>query len=247
MFHSTCNSKWLLRPPSMNARLRVFCFPYAGASATAYSSWQNALGSNIDVCAIQLPGRGARFNEPNMASLSNLIHALAELIQHYSDKPFVFFGHSLGAVLAFELTRHLRRYRHREPDHLFVSGSVAPGRHHFNKRLHELDDDALIQALERYNGTPPEALKNRELMMLLLPAIRADFALLADYRYQTESPLNIPLTVLAGEADPYASVENIEPWREETMFYKSHWFRGDHFFIHSEREAVISVVREALK
>ena len=238
---------WLMRQPSASRRFRLYCFSYAGGSASAFLPWQAAVSPAVEICAIQLPGRGARLAEAPCTSWTGLVESLADVIVRDSRLPFAFLGHSMGALVAFELARHCRHRHLPGPEHLFVSGCNAPQRRGPMRRLHELDDRALIGALRDYGGTPPEVLANDELMMLVLPAIRADFALVADYRYSGSAPLAIPLTVMAGLADPHTSTEQVLGWRDETSGpCQARWFPGDHFFIQSDRAAVLRGLNEAL-
>jgi surfactin synthase thioesterase subunit len=243
--HST---PWLMSQPAKpgsQPRFRLYCFSYAGGSATSYLPWQAALEPAIEVCAVQLPGRGPRLAESPVRSLPLLVETLAHIIpRHSDDLPFAFFGHSLGGLVAFELARHCRHQRLPMPEHLFVSASNAPQCRPTGRHLHELDDARLIAALKDYNGTPPAALEDRELMDLLLPSIRADFALADDYHYRPGPPLDIPISVLAGKRDKHVVSERLCRWQEETTeACNLHWFEGDHFFIHANQREVLDCVQ----
>ncbi len=236
-----------MRQPGSARRFRLFCFSYAGGSAAPYLAWQAALPPSIEVCAVQLPGRGPRLLEKPLRSMFQLVEVLAPIIAREADLPFAFFGHSLGGLLAFELARHCRRHWLPMPEHLFVSASSAPGQRRNPKRLHTLDDHALIEALREYNGTPPAALADRELMELLLPAIRADFAVVENYAYGEGAPLDIPISVLAGRQDNHVAPGSLQGWQgETTATCTTHWFDGDHFFIHAQQRAVIDCIRAGL-
>ena len=240
---------WLICPSQASAsrRLRLYCFPYSGGNAVSFVPWQREIDPAIELCAVQLPGRGARFREPPCTSFSGLIVQLAQVLAGQNAMPFAFYGHSLGALIAFELARYCRDQGMPMPQHLIVSGCNAPPLREKSKRLHELPDEELIARLREYNGTPAEILENRELMRLLLPAIRADFALGADYCYQAAAPLSIPLTALSGRRDEHVDVGEIRRWKEQTdMVYHEHWFGGDHFFIHEERQAVLDCISAEL-
>ncbi len=240
-------SPWLLRAPQAGRRLRLYCFSYAGGSAHAYASWQAALGADIDVCALQLPGRGMRMMEQPYTSLPKLVDALGQLLARQDRTPFAFFGHSLGALLAFELTRYCARHGLAMPEQLIVSGTSAPQHREPSRGLHTLPDEALIAELELYNGTPPEVLQHRELMELLLPTIRGDFALAEQYVYRQAPLLTLPITVYAGRRDPRVSLEQASEWRKESSgACQLHWFEGDHFFINSERDLVLECVSAQL-
>lgn len=242
---------WLIRQPSPARRLRLFCFPYSGGNAVSFAAWQRELDPAIEVCAVQFPGRGARFREKPYSSFSSLIEALGEVIRQQEDGlPFVFFGHSLGSLVAFELVRYCRQHGLPMPLHLFASGCNSPPfkSKARSRRLHELPDDELIEALRDYNGTPQEILDNRELMSLVLPAIRADFALGADYVYQPGPPLDIPITVLTGKLDKHVQAEGLKGWQDETRRdFLVHYFEGDHFFIGSERNSVLDCLGAEMK
>jgi surfactin synthase thioesterase subunit len=241
------SSPWFMRQPGNGRRFRLFCFSNAGGSAAPYLAWQAALPSTIEVCPVQLPGRGPRLAEPPIRSFPQLVEALASLVASESDLPFAFFGHSLGGLLAFELARHCRRHHLPMPEHLFASASNAPQCRRTGRRLHQLDDAALIDALKGYNGTPPAALADRELMELLLPAIRADFALVETYEYRQDLPLDIPITVLAGMGDKHVDSTRLCRWQEETSEdCNLRWFEGDHFFIHAQQRAVLDCVESEL-
>lgn len=228
-------------------RFRLFCFSYAGGSAAPYLAWQAALPPAVEVCAVQLPGRGPRLLEPPLRSMSGLVDVLAPVVAREADLPFALFGHSLGGLLAFELARHFQRNGMPMPQRLFVSASSAPGQRSNPKRLHALGDDALIEALRDYNGTPPAALADRELMALLLPAIRADFAVVDTYRYAAGAPLDIPISVLAGRQDRHVAPASLQGWQGETRAAcTTHWFDGDHFFIHAQQRAVVDCIRAGL-
>lgn len=240
-------SAWLIRRPQPQPRMRLFCFPYAGGSVASFLPWQAAMGGEIEVCAIQLPGRGPRLSEPPIADFSALIATLTAVIGEHGEHPFAFFGHSLGGLVAFEVARACQMLGLPSPRHLFISGTAAPRWPISRRSLHQLDDDTLIEALRDYNGTPRAALENRELMELLLPAIRADFALRANYRYAPGPPLAVPISVLAGRQDPYVSSDSVADWRLETQTHcETHWFEGDHFFIHSAAAQVLGRLQATL-
>jgi len=236
-------SPWLVHHPALCSRLRLYCFSYAGGSAGVFMPWRSLLDADVDLCAIQLPGRGSRLKEPAVQALPELVQKLAQQIANQPGGPFAFFGHSLGALLAFEVTRFLVRYQLARPVHLFVSGTSAPQRRSKVPRLHELDDQAMTTALAKYNGTPPEVLQHRELMELVAPAIRADFGLAADYVYHAGPPLDMPITVF----DPDVSAEQAEAWRLETRGpCEIHWLDGDHFFLNGSRDALLAHINAEL-
>jgi medium-chain acyl-[acyl-carrier-protein] hydrolase len=186
------------------------------------------------VCAVELPGHGRRLSEPPIAQIEILIQRLSASIQTWLDKPFVFFGHSLGALIAFELARSLQQQQFATPDLLWVSAARAPHLTSPNSPIHQLASADFIAELSRYSGTPAEVLANAELMELLLPMLRADFALLETYCYREQPPLTCPISAFWGEHDAIVSSEEVEAWHLHTnqMFSLKKVNGGDHFFIH---------------
>lgn len=240
-------NRWLVRQPGKQRRMRLFCFSFAGGSAASYYAWQAALDPAIEVCAIQLPGRGARLGEPPMRSLALMVETLEQVIDLGDEVPFAFFGHSLGGLIAFELARYCQRRGGPVPERLFVSGSVAPSQRRLSRRLHELGDAELIAALRHYNGAPAAVLDEPELMALMLPTVRADFALAADHEYRAGAPLALPVSVYGGDRDPHVDFEDLSIWQDETSEPISlHCFVGDHFFIQSARDAVLAQMQAEL-
>lgn len=239
---------WILRQPGTSKKFRLFCFSYAGGNAVSFMEWQSALHPDVTVCAVQLPGRGARFHETPYSRLQELIEALAREIGGMGDLPCAFFGHSLGGLLAFELARYHRRRGLMQPQHLFVSGCHAPRHRVASTGMHLLADDALIARLAEYRGTPSEILAHRELMELVLPTIRADFSLVENYRYERDPILlGMPVTVLAGKFDSIESADQVEGWQEETTGHcRVQWFDGDHFFLHPRQQDVIDCIHADL-
>lgn len=223
---------WFLSRPNSQARLRVFCFSYAGGSGSTYLQWQSRLDPRIELVAIQLPGRGSRLREAPLTSLRTVVEEIAARIQFTDRLPFVFYGHSLGGLVAFELARYCKLRWMSTPRKLFVSGCDAPRFRKTIRNVHELQGDAFLEALAQYNGTPPELLAHRELMLLVEPAIRADFGLAADYSYRPGPLLDMPIEVLSGRDDVDLDLENLGAWQHETSApCRVHWFDGDHFFI----------------
>lgn len=238
---------WIIRqPPNEQRNLHLYCFSYAGGNAISYLPWQQAMDGHVEIRAVQLPGRGARLGEQPCTSLALLVSTLAQLIARQGDTPFAFFGHSLGGVLAFEITRYCVRQGLPLPEQLIVSGSAAPRHRGPSRNLHLLPDGELIQLLRDYNGTPRNVLESQELMALVLPTIRADFALVENYQYQPGPILDLPITVFAGREDGI-SAEQILGWQEETSDrFRAEWFDGDHFFVNSNTQQVLKSLNSQL-
>lgn len=230
------------------AYLRLFCFPYAGGGATIFHSWTKYLPAEIEVCAVQLPGRENRLLEPPISYLPALISALAPAVLDYLDRPYAFFGHSMGALIAFELSRYLWRLGYRDgPLCLFLSGCRAPQLPDPTMPTHLLPDVEFIEKLRRLKGTSEEILNNEELLRLFMPILRADFALCETYRYQQEAPLPYPITALGGLQDHEIPREAILAWKEQTSStFKTYFFESDHFFLHREQEKLLYVLTQGL-
>lgn len=244
----TFNS-WISCPqPHPKARLRLFCFPCAGSIATAYSTWSNNLPSDVEVCLVQLPGRGSRIREKPFTSLSALVQTLVPILQPHLDIPFAFFGHSMGALLGFEVARQLRRQVNPIPIHLFACSSSAPQRPILNP-IHTLPEAAFVAELShRYNAIPQPVLQNSELMQLFLPVLRADLTMLETYVYTNEKPLDCPITVFGGLQDSATSSLNLAEWREQTgSFFTLRMFPGDHFFLHNDKLPFLQVLSQYME
>lgn len=239
---------WLPRTRRTHgARLRLFCFPYAGGGAAVYHGWREKLGAAIDVCPVQLPGRGSRLHEAPHSRIGPAVEELIAGIGPYLDLPVAFFGHSMGAIIAYELARALRRRLAIEPRHLFVSGRRAPHVTREPVPIEQLDEPALLAEVRRLDGTPPEVLRNRELLALVLPTLRADFALCETYTHTPSLPLSCPVTAFGGLADPQATRAEVEAWREHTSGrFVARLLPGDHFFINHSADLLTRVIATEL-
>lgn len=195
---------------------------------------------------MQLPGREGRLREPPFTALEPLVEALATHVP-WGGFPFAFFGHSMGSLVAFELARELVRRGGPVPRLVFVSGRRAPQVPNREEPLHSLPDPEFLVRLRELNGTPEEVLRNRELMELLLPLLRADFTLNETYVYRPGPPLPIGLSALGGVADPEVGRADLEAWRAETgAGFRLRMLPGDHFFLNSARRLVTEAVARDL-
>lgn len=241
-------NSWLAcHKPSPNARLRLFCFPYAGGGAAVFRNWSEGLPNDVELCPVQFPGRGNRLMEPPFTALSPLVQALAQALVPMLDKPFAFFGHSLGALVSFELARELRRHGF-QPAHLFVSAGRAPHIPHQGMSTHDLPEGKFLEELRRLNGTPEEVLKHRELMQIMLPLLRADFSVYETYKYSNEAALNCPISSFGGSRDRRVNQGDLEAWRDQTCdSFSLQMFPGDHFFLHTSQPLLLRVLSEELR
>lgn len=228
------------------ARVRLFCFPFAGGGASTYSPWVNLLAPEIEVYPVQLPGRENRFKEPAVRRFDELIPKVLQALQPYLNVPYAFFGHSMGALVSFELTRQLRQQGERLPEHLFLSAYRSPETTP-DEPLHALSEPALIQKLLELEGTSPELLANKELRQLFLPLLRADFAVCESYQFQAQEPLACPITVLGGQQDKRVQRPALDTWRHQTsQHFAIHLLPGNHLFIRSAQAAVLHIIAQTL-
>jgi medium-chain acyl-[acyl-carrier-protein] hydrolase len=228
------------------AALRLFCFHYAGGSAQVFQTWHDLLPT-VEVCPVQLPGRGNRIKEGSISRIVPLVEQLAREISPKLDMPYAFFGHSMGALVCFELARLLRRERGSKPAHLFVSGRHAPQLPDTSPPVHNLPDEEFIERLRDYNNTPEAVLRHPELMGLMLPFLRADFELCETYVYQPDAPFDCPLTAFGGLGDGGLRREALEAWREHTTGqFSLRMFPGEHFFINDSRPLLLQVLAREL-
>ena len=242
------DNPWVVRRRVVpEPRLRLFCFPYAGGGATVYQDWPRLLPADVEVCAVQLPGREARLGEPGYTRLFDLMPPLADALGRLLDTPFVTFGHSLGALVGFELARYLRRGGGPLPQQLMVSGRRAPHLANQGAPLHELTDDILLDAVLELNGTSPEIRSHPELLELAIPLLRADFALGETYRYTPEPPLASPITAFSGLADPHVTTAEATEWAQHTSGgFELHLLPGDHFFLTTAQGLLLAEVTRLL-
>ena len=239
---------WLINWKSnRRADVRLFCFPYAGAGDSIFRSWQQNLSDRIEVCPVQLPGRGSRIAEPPCTQINQLVWAAGEALALYLDKPFALFGHSMGALIAFELARHLRKEYSAQPVHLFVSGRPSPQTMSEPVDLDQLDTE-LPEMLWRQNRIPKESLENPELMELVLPILRADLALCKSYIYTPKPPFSFSITAFGGLDDHGVPRHCIEGWREHTTgSFALRLFPGDHFFLDTCRLPLLEAISRELE
>lgn len=239
------DNKWISFPKKQpNAKLRLFCFSYAGSGASVYRRWPNTILSEVEICAVKLPGHEGRFIEEPYRRVTKLVEDLASDIFPLFNKPFLFFGHSLGAHISFYLARYLRKNYKLCPLHMFVSGARAP---HLPERpgsLHyKMEKDIFIKKLIELGGMAEEILQNKELIDLLLPILRADVEILNTTEYYEEEPLDCSISSFGGLHDPRVSREDTEAWNKHTHGdFCLTMISGKHLFINTHREQVIDLV-----
>ncbi|MGF1515656.1 MAG: thioesterase II family protein [Elainellaceae cyanobacterium] len=239
-------SPWIFCPqPKPNASLRLFCIPYAGAGASVFRGWsfEKLTGDDIEVCALRLPGREIRLREPVFNSLQPLIASITSNVLPYLDRPYVCFGHSVGALICFEWMRSLRDQGVPLPLRLFVSARQAPQIPMHPPWSYSLCDHDLKMELRRYSGTPEAVLQNDELMSAILPTLRADLEINETYIYTAEEPLDCPISAFGGLLDEKVNPQSIEAWRSQTsQAFKARFFREGHFFIKQETDSILEAI-----
>lgn len=228
---------------SSRSALTLYCFSFAGGSAHIFRSWATGLATDVEIMAIELPGHGRRFAETLLTDVDETTQMLCAHLAHTVKQPFVFFGHSNGALLAYELACALQAKGLPMPRLLMVSGKRPPHVPHREPAFHQLPDGELIEKLREYEGTPDAVLQDHELMDALLPILRADFKMAHDYRYTQRQPLRCGIASLGGMKDPWVPADEVELWRELTVASFAHRiFSGGHFFIYDSARAVFEFV-----
>ena len=266
---TTSPDGWLVFPkPRPAARARLFCFPFAGAGATTFRPWAESLAPDIELVAVEPPGRAGRIAEKPVTSVKMFTEGLVPELLRYTDRPFAFFGHCLGGVTAFESARRLLEEHRLGPRHLFVSAARPPhlldreGR--FEHRLlasllaldafdplvpiHELPDDVFAEVIRQFNiGATDEFLSRPELRQVLLPAVRADFAMASGYRAEPETLPGLPITAFAGLDDPYVTREDAVGWSEYTRTtFRLHLREGAHFLVVDDKTFMLDTISHEL-
>ncbi|PCI27058.1 MAG: putative thioesterase [SAR324 cluster bacterium] len=242
-------SQWFVPIKTVEqASKRLFCFPFAGGGTAAYRRWMDKLPAEVDCYTLLLPGRERRFGEKPLSDLTTLIENLVAEIAPLLDRPFYFYGHSMGSLIAFELARQLRRTGLELPQKLIFSGRRAAALKDPHPPVFNLPKEEFIAALRTYNGTPTQVLDCKELLDIFLPALRGDLTMNGLYRYQEEAPLSCPITVFGGLEDRIATEVELSSWSEETTAdFQLTMLSGDHFFIHKNQETFLPLLCQAIQ
>lgn len=260
---------WLVRPrPNEGARARLVCFPYAGGGATVYRPWTELLHPDIELIAIEPPGRAGRVSEPPIDRLEPYLEQLVGAVRTLRDKPMAFFGHCLGGLNMYQAVQRLRREGSVDAMHVFASGSRPPhlvrGRGDFEaalfrdllrlpgyeplRPLHDQPDDVFAFVIRRFDiGATNDFLAHQELAQLLLPAVRADFAITEDYHPGPVEPWDLPITCFAGLDDPYVTRAQSQAWAPYTNSeFRILFRRAAHFIIHDDRAFIVDTINRTL-
>jgi medium-chain acyl-[acyl-carrier-protein] hydrolase len=232
---------------SAESRLRLFCLPHAGGGADMYRDWARHLAPDIEVIGIRLPGRESRLREPPLHTIPEIVAALMTDVPPWLDRPHAWFGHSFGAVIAYETCLALQRARLPSPVRLLVSSRRAPHLPPRTQPVHSAPLPEFVRRLQALNGMPPEILHDEEVMASLLPMLRADFAATETYAYEAADPLDCPISVYGGQDDPFVATSELPGWQQHTTAACNvRVFSGGHFFLRDASESVLSLIASEL-
>ena len=242
------SAQFVRQPGALHPQARLFCFPFAGGSPAVFSGWGQKLGPEIEVFAAHPRGRGMRFRERPDVMVHGMVEDFLSVLQLHLDLPYVLYGHSLGGLIAFEITRQLEKQGLRMPEHLFLGASAPPHLGLIHEAIHHLPDEEFVEALqERYAGIPQEVLREPDLLAMFLPALKADFTAYELYKFMDAEPVNCPMTVFGGESDPGITPGLLEQWaRHTSQEFSFNAVSGDHFFLAGSAPIVLASIRDAL-
>ncbi|MGH3761082.1 thioesterase II family protein [Actinophytocola sp.] len=238
--------------PRSAPRMRLLCVPYAGAGPAVFRSFSPSLPAGVEVWAVRLPARESRLTEPPVADLPTVV---AALVEEFADTdpfgdpplPYALFGHSMGGLVCFELAHAMRRHGLPTPAHLFVSARRAPRIHDDQAGIHRLPSDQFLAEVTKLGGIPAEVLAEPGLIDLIMPALRADFAICHTYRYAADAPLSCGISVFGGRSDPTTTTEQLAAWRAETAGpFAMNLYPGGHFFLHQNQQDLLAEVSRVL-
>lgn len=235
MKRTSDGDRWFVcRSERAAAQLRLFCVPFAGAGASTFNAWPDVFPDTVEVQAVQLPGRESRYREPAMDNAQVVARMLADAIEPRLDLAYVFFGYSMGALIAFEVIRELRRRGAPLPLQLFVGAMRGPAVPAVPPPMAHLPPDALMRGVRYYYDPSPSAWANVDLVDLVLPLLRTDMALCEGYTYQHEPPFEFPIQAFCGLSDRSVPLAAARAWREQTTGeFELEVFEGSHFFLNA--------------
>jgi surfactin synthase thioesterase subunit len=232
--------------PAPGSRTRLVCFPHAGGSASFFFPLSRQLHGPVEVYTVQYPGRQDRLAERPRTAIADLADEIARAVRGLTGGPLAFFGHSMGAVVAFEVALRLEADAGRRLDRLFVSGRRAPSRYR-DDRVHHHDDAGLVAELRQLRATDPAVLADPELLRMVLPAVRSDYRAIETYRHEPGAAVSCPVTVLLGTDDTLTTLDEARAWAGHTTgSFELRRFPGGHFFLRDCPGDVAGTVREQL-
>jgi medium-chain acyl-[acyl-carrier-protein] hydrolase len=234
--------------PNFESSFRLFCFPFAGGSASFFGDWQPILSqSGIETCAIQFPGREERISERLLTNVDEIVSEVIEAMENFQDKPFAFFGHSMGTLISFEVARKLRLLKMRKPTMLFMSSGKAP-QIQPRRILHTLSNDSFLLKIKELGGIPDIIMENEDLLNIYVPILRADFKMIETYRYMYSHPLDTKIVAYGGRIDEEVKYEDIVAWESHSLKpLKINMYDGNHFYLRNYREKVIENIIDHIR
>ncbi|WP_181806014.1 thioesterase II family protein [Streptomyces shenzhenensis] len=242
----TLPTPWFHRSPVSDPVARLVCFPHAGGVAGAFQHWQRRLPSDVELLAVQYPGRQERLDEPVAESVEQLADQVAEALTPFLDRPLLLFGHSMGSMVAYEVARRVEESAPGVLAHLFVSAQRAP---HAGPpgTLHQEPDDALVARVRLLDGPRATVYEIAELRQLVLPSLRADYRLVDHYRPARLRRLHAPITVCGGDRDPGCPVTELPTWQQATTADLTvRVFPGGHFYLEPQAAELVACVSAAV-
>ncbi|MGW2317449.1 thioesterase II family protein [Streptomyces sp. NPDC001680] len=235
--------RWVVRPQRVaDPRIRVFCFPHAGAGAAAFTPWATRMPAGVELCAIRFPGRENRIDEAPFEDLGLLTEELQRAVAALTDRPYVLAGHCSGSLVALELARRMRDKQARTPAALFVSSIPAPSRRS-SESIHLLPREAFFDRVARYGGIDESLLGDPEVMEVFESTIRADFCMVEEAPYVRAEELGVPIVAVGGRDDPFVTFEDLAAWREETSeAFSLHHVDAGHFVLDQVMELIVTTM-----
>ncbi|MDN3357935.1 alpha/beta fold hydrolase [Actinomadura sp. DC4] len=239
----TAPDTWIRRyHQAPNGTVQLVCFPHAGGSASFYFPVSTALSPGVEVSAVQYPGRQDRRAEPNIDSLPALADAIFPVVRPLADRPLAFFGHSMGALLAYEVALRLEADGAPPLTRLYVSGRRAPSRYRPDA-VHRQGDAGIVAELRRLSATDSELLGDPETLEMILPAIKSDYKAVETYEHTPGQSVSSPIYALIGDDDPKVTAEEANAWAEHTTgSFEMRTFPGGHFYLVDQSAAVIRLI-----
>ncbi|MBC2578803.1 thioesterase II family protein [Clostridium sp. DJ247] len=228
-------------------KVKLFCIPHAGGSAAVYSKWKKYINPSIEICPIELAGRGKRFNENLYNNINEIVEDIYEIIKNNLQTDYAFFGHSMGSLIAYELTYHIMKLKNKSPKHIFFSGKKAPHIMYKNRLIHTLSDIEFKNRILEFSGTPKEVFENRDMLNIFAPILRADLGIFETYKYvEKHCKLDCNITIINGKNDDL-TINDISGWKQHTSKSCSiYLFNGGHFYLNENLEALISIINTTL-
>lgn len=248
-------SPWLTYfTPRPHAKVRLFCIPHGGGGAQNFKDWAESLPEFIEVVALSFPGRGSRHAEPAIHSMGELVNEIVNAITPFLDKPYAFFGHSVGALVAYEVVCRIEQANQTEgttlklPMRLITSAHEVPAESHADTPMYQLSDAELLTKIGELGLVPDEALQNKELVDFILPPLRADFEVSETYQWQKVEPLTVPITATLGDQDTLLTEQDMQGWRAYTCRdFAFKCYEGDHFYTVSKMSELLADITRELE